>query len=228
MRRTLLALALGLAVTVAHAHDDTGPGRDIDKVNGGITAEAGQTYGDLNTVNGGIHINKGATVDTAETVNGGIDIDDEARVGSAEAVNGGISVGQKVTIRDGVETVNGGIRIGFLSQVGDDVETVNGTITVQQTDVGGRIHTVQGDITVGAKSHVHKGIWVEKNSHGTGWSLRANPRIPRIVIGPNAIVDGELRFDREVELFVHPTAKIGTVTGATAKSYTDTLPPRAD
>jgi len=229
MRRTLLALALGLAVTAAQAHDtDARPGHDIDKVNGGITAESGQTYGDLNTVNGGIHINSGATVDEAETVNGGIDIADDAKVGSAEAVNGAIKIGQRVTIGKGVETVNGGIHVGFLSRIGGDLETVNGTIMVQQSEVAGRIHTVQGDITVGAKSHVRNGIWVEKNNHGTGWNFRPTARIPRIVIGPNAVVDGELRFEREVELFVHPTAKIGTVTGATAKAYTDTLPPRAE
>lgn len=227
MRRTLLALALGLAVTAAQAHDDTGPGRDIDKVNGRITAEAGQTYGDLSTVNGGIHINDGAIVETAETVNGGIDIDDNAKVGSAEAVNGGISVGQKVTVGDGLETVNGGIRVGFLSTIGGDVETVNGAIVVQQTEVKGQIRTINGDITVGAKSHVRKGIWLEKPK-GWNWTGSKKPRIPRIVIGPDAVVDGELRFEREVELFVHPTARIGTISGATAKAYTDTLPPRAD
>jgi hypothetical protein len=57
------------------------------------------------------------------------------------------------------------------------------------------------------------------------WGSR-KPKVPRIVIGPNAIVDGELRFEREVELFVHPTAKIGKVIGATAVPYTDSLPER--
>jgi len=216
MRRTLLALALGLAFTAAQAHDDTGPGHDIDKVNGGITAESGQTYGDLNTVNGGIHIHDGAIVDTAETVNGGIDIGDNAKVGSADAVNGAIAV---------LERVKCGSPVGFRSRYGGDVESHNGTITVQQTEVTGRLHTINGDITVGAKSHVRNGIWLEKPK---GWNWSGKSRIPRIVIGPNAVVDGELRFERQVELFVHPTAKIGAVTGATAQAYTDTLPPRAD
>ena len=34
--------------------------QDIDKVNGSITAEAGQTYGDLETVNGSIHVEANA------------------------------------------------------------------------------------------------------------------------------------------------------------------------
>lgn len=66
------------------------------------------------------------------------------------------------------------------------------------------------------------GIKVEKP---TGINL-GKQRVPRIVIGPRATVNGELRFEREVELFVHTSAKIGRVTGATAQPYTDTLPER--
>jgi hypothetical protein len=90
--------------------------------------------------------------------------------------------------------------------------------------VAGKLETVSGDITVGAKSVVRGGIHVDKQ-HGMSWGHK---RIPRIVIGPNAEVQGELRFDREVELFVHPTARIGHVTGATAQTWTTTLPARRD
>ena len=45
---------------VVSAHDHDGPGRDIDKVNGSITASAGEAYGDLSTVNGGIDLESGA------------------------------------------------------------------------------------------------------------------------------------------------------------------------
>jgi hypothetical protein len=73
---------------------------------------------------------------------------------------------------------------------------------------------------------VHGGILVEKNKGlQIGWGSH-KPKVPRIVIGPNAIVDGELRFERDVELFVHTTAKVGKVIGATAVPYTDTLPER--
>ena len=40
-----------------------------------------------------------------------------------------------------------------------------------------------------------------------------------MIIGPNARVDGPLVFEREVELYVHDSAKIGPVTGATAVRY---------
>lgn len=222
MRPTLLALSLALVLSTAQAHDDQG--HDISHVNGGITAESGHSYGDLDTVNGGISLQKGAIAGGVETVNGGISAEDDVQVESLETVNGGIRAGERLKVARGVETVNGGIHVDFNSHIGGDVSTVNGGITVRQTEVDGKLSTVNGDITVGARSHVHGGIRVEKQ-HGISWGKR---RVPRIVIGPNAVVDGELVFEREVELFVHASAKIGKVVGATARPYTDELPPRAD
>ena len=62
--RTALLLTLALATTPALAQ------QEISKVNGSITADAGQTYGDLDTVNGSIRIGDGVTAEDASTVNG--------------------------------------------------------------------------------------------------------------------------------------------------------------
>ena len=221
MRRNILALALVLAAGSAVAHDDD---HEISRVNGGITAEAGQRYGDLDTVNGGIRVRTGASAGDVETVNGGISLETDTQVESAEAVNGGITAGERVHVARGAETVNGGVRFGFNSRIGGDVATVNGGITLKQTEVVGRVQTVNGDITIGARSRIHGGILVEK-PHGFGLSWGKH-RIPRIVIGPNAVVDGELHFEREVELFVHSSARIGPVSGATAQPWTESLPAR--
>jgi hypothetical protein len=51
-------------------------------------------------------------------------------------------------------------------------------------------------------------------------------RKPRIVIGPNAVVDGDLVFEREVTLYVHSSARIGKVTGATAIPFDTPRAPR--
>jgi len=222
MRRTLLALTLALAVSGVQAHDESG--KDISRVNGGITAEAGKAYGDLDTVNGGISVHRGAVAGDVETVNGGITLDDEARVGAVETVNGGIGAGERVKVAGGAETVNGGIRFGAGSSVGGNVITVNGGISVKQTVIGGNIETVGGDITLEDKSTVHGDIVIEKPQ---GWGLSwGKQRIPRVIVGPGSVVDGDLRFEREVELFVHSSARTGRVTGATVQPYTDKLPPR--
>jgi hypothetical protein len=48
---------------------------------------------------------------------------------------------------------------------------------------------------------------------------------PRIVIGPNARVDGAMVFERPVVLYVHRSAKVGSITGATPIAYsTDRAP----
>jgi hypothetical protein len=76
---------------------------------------------------------------------------------------------------------------------------------------------------VGIGSHVHGGIHVEKP--GPSWISLHKNKPPRIIIGPNAQVDGPLVFEREVVLYVHTTAKVGSITGAKAIPFsTDTAP----
>jgi len=214
--RTALLLTLALAATPALAQ------QEISKVNGSITADAGQTYGDLDTVNGSIRIGEGATTEDASTVNGSINIGDKAVADSLETVNGSIRAGKDVNVRNDVETVNGSIFIDRGGVVGGDVETVNGAIGIVSTQVGGSIKTVRGDVTVGVGSKVRGGLRVEKS---TGFFNTDNKKPPRIVIGPHAEVNGPLVFERPVVLYVHTSAKIGPVTGATATPFsTDTAP----
>ena len=224
MNRTLLFTVLLAAAGVAQAHDEQRI-RDIDKVNGSITAEAGQFYGDLSTVNGGIDLQRGAKVEDMETVNGGIEAGDEVVARSVSTVNGGIRFGQRAQVDGDVETVNGGIFFDRGSNVRRGVSTVNGGIGLVDTDLGGGIETVNGDITVGVGSHVKGGIRVEKPTGN--WGLRmGKPKVPRIVIGPNAVVEGNLVFEREVTLHVHQSARIGNVSGATAQRYSTATPPQ--
>ncbi|KOR43946.1 hypothetical protein ADT25_11570 [Xanthomonas oryzae] len=198
MKPQILLLALSLVCTSAWADED------VSKVNGRISADAGKTYGSLETVNGSIEIGAGAQTKHVETVNGGIRIGDNARTGGVETVNGAITLGQKVTVSGGLETVNGSIGL-----VG--------------TELGKGIETVNGDITVGMGSHVRGGIEVSKPTFG--FSFQPS-RTPRVVIGPDAVVDGPLHFEREVTLYVHRSAKIGAVSGATARSFDSDVAPK--
>ncbi|UOV00272.1 hypothetical protein [Pseudoxanthomonas mexicana] len=213
--RTALLLTLALATTPALAQ------QDVSKVNGSVSADAGQAYGDLETVNGSVSIAAGATVEDASTVNGSITVGDKAQAASLETVNGAIRIGKDVQVRKDVETVNGSIFTDRGTTIGGNVDTVNGAIGLVGTQLAGGIETVNGDITVGIGSHVNGGIKVEKPR---GWSMKPR-RDPRIIIGPNAVVEGPLVFERPVTLYVHTSARIGAVTGATAKPFsTDTAP----
>lgn len=226
MNRFLLCSTLLAASSIALASPqaDSRP-HAIDKVNGGILAEAGQAYGELSTVNGGIQLQRGSRAEDVETVNGGIRAEEDVGVHDVSAVNGEIRFGRKAGIAGSVETVNGGIFIDRDSRIAGDVGTVNGSIGLVGTRVAGDIETVHGNITVGADSHVVGGIRIEKPKGSLDWLL-GNKKTPRIVIGPNAVVEGPLVFERKVKLYVHASARIGSVSGARATRYTGSTPPK--
>jgi hypothetical protein len=190
-------------------------GIDVDKVNGSIHIESDQQAGDLSTVNGGIRVDSGGSAVKVSTVNGGIELGDRVTVDSVETVNGGIELGQGARVTRTVEAVNGHIQLAPGADVAGKASNVNGRISLDGAHVGGGIETVSGDIEIGANSRVDGGILVEKPS---GWSWGKNKN-PRIVIGPHAVVDGSLDFHREVDLYVSDTAKIGTISGATANKF---------
>ncbi|PBJ84094.1 hypothetical protein CMZ84_06495 [Lysobacteraceae bacterium NML93-0399] len=242
VRARLRPASLLLAVTLALS-GATFAQSDISKVNGGVEAEAGQTYRDLSTVNGGIRIGDNATARDVETVNGGIRAGDGITVEDMETVNGGIQTGARTQAKS-LTTVNGGIRVGadaridgnvesvsggiFVdrgSRVDGNVSTVNGAIGLVGTEVTGDVKTVNGDVTVGAGSQVRGKVVVEKPS--SNWfPVTISRRNPRVIIGPDVVVDGPLEFKREVTLYVHASARTGAISGATAIPYDSARAPQ--
>lgn len=232
--------ALFLPLSVALALPVHAQVQNIDKVNGAITAETGQRYGTLETVNGSIRIEAGAQTGKAETVNGSIRVEANAHSGSLETVNGSITVAERARA-GALETVNGSIRVGTGVVIGGPVSTVNGSVFIDRggrvagaietvsgsiglvdTDVAGGIETVSGDVTVGVSSHVQGGLVYRKPRQ---WLSISRRRLPRVVIGPDARVDGPLVFEREVALYVHQSAAIGAVTGARPVRFSTAAPP---
>ena len=217
MKRLFLLLLLSVNAPLALAAED------ISKVNGSIQTQANTTYGDLDTVNGSIQLASNVQARGVETVNGSVRTEDNVQARNIETVNGAIRAGRNLVLSRGLVTVNGGIYVDRGGRIGGGVETVNGGIGLVATQVDGDIETVNGDITVGIDSVVKGGIKVNRPSFGI--SLTA-PRKPRIVIGPNAVVEGPLVFEREVVLLVHDSARIGPVTGATPQRFDSETAPR--
>lgn len=214
MRTSILPLVVLIAFAGSAAAERL---TSIDKVNGSIRTEQGQAYDSLETVNGSITLAAQVQAESVETVNGSISLNEGARAESVETVNGSISFGAS-SQAGSAETVNGSIRLDRGAAVQRDVETVNGAIRLEAATIGGDVETVNGDITLLDGSRIAGGITIEKPS--TGWfNWGGNTRLPKIVIGPNSEVVGALVFKREVELFVHESARIGRVEGAEAKRY---------
>lgn len=195
---------------------------DVSKVNGAIEIAADQRAGDLSTVNGSIRIQPGAAVGEAETVNGSIALGERGAAESLETVNGTVKVDAEARVTEEVQTVNGSVTLGRSADVQGGVRTVNGDIRLDAAHVAGGIRTQEGDIEVGAGSRVEGGIRVEKQGGGFHFSLWKST--PRIVIGPGAVVQGALEFEREVELYVSDSATIGEVKGAKAVRFSGPEP----
>jgi DUF4097 and DUF4098 domain-containing protein YvlB len=191
-------------------------------VNGSITVPANLHSGSLDTVNGSIHIDDNAIVTTASTVNGSINLGAHATADSLSTVNGGVTVNDSARVTRGLTTVNGSMHLHSGAEVGGHVRNVNGHIVLTGAHVAGGLQTVDGDIDVVSGSHVEGGILVEKMS---GFNFGFSNRKPRIVIGPGSVVQGDLRFDRPVQLYVSDKATVGPITGATPITFSGDKPP---
>jgi hypothetical protein len=184
-------------------------------INGPVDIPAGTTAESATTINGGVTVGDGAKVGEAATVNGGIRLGADSTTSSARTVNGGIDVGNGAHIAENVEAVNGGIHLGNGADVGGSLTNINGGIRIDSAHVGKGISTYNGDIEISNGSHIEGGIHVQKPDFGN----ESMKRVPRIVIGNGAVVDGTLKFDRDVKLLVSDGAKIGPVEGATVQLF---------
>jgi DUF4097 and DUF4098 domain-containing protein YvlB len=188
-----------------------GDSHNLSTVNGSVRAEPGLSYGKLSTVNGNVRVGRGATADEAKTVNGEIVVDDEARLGELNTVNGSLEIGDGVTVARTASTVNGGVEIGKRTHIGGDVSTVSGEIEIKGAEVAGSLTTHNGDIELTEGARVLGGIHIKKkNDVNWGWG-KDDP--VEVHICGTCVVEGELRFDRPVELRVDQGAKIGNVIG---------------
>jgi DUF4097 and DUF4098 domain-containing protein YvlB len=191
-----------------------GDGRDVTSVNSSVTANDGQAYGKLSTVNGDVHVGRSATADEAHTVNGSITLENDARVGEVHTVNGSLNINEGVAIEREAHTVNGDVEMERRSRVGGDVATVSGDIDLAGAEVGGELRTVNGDIDLTDGSRVRGGIYVKKNK---SWNWGKDDDPVKVHICATCVVEGDLRFERPVELRVDNGARIGKVIGDDVK-----------
>jgi DUF4097 and DUF4098 domain-containing protein YvlB len=219
-RRSLAFALVSVFVTLAGC-DRGDDGNETQKINGSVHVAAGKAPSSAETVNGGIDIDDNAAVTAANTVNGGIHLGAHATADALNTVNGNITVGAGAHVAKGAETVNGGLTLRDGAEVLGTLGNVNGKIDLAAAHVAGGIKTTNGDITIHGPSHIEGGILVQR----TNSFIHFGNSVPRIEIGPGATVQGNLRFEREVKLYVSDKATIGPVTGATPIPFTGDTPP---
>jgi DUF4097 and DUF4098 domain-containing protein YvlB len=217
MARYVMATLTAVLVVAFGALAGCGSG----SINGPVRVAAGQKMGDVATINGSVTVEDGATVGSAATVNGAVSLGANVSAQSVKTVNGEVRVGDASRVSGDVFTVNGSVILDDRADVSGKIGNINGGIRLKSAHVGGGITTVNGDIDVGSGSHVDGGIHVEK----PGMS-NSNRHRSRIVIGPNAMVNGGMRFEREVKLYVSDSAQIsGPIEGATPEKFAGDQPP---
>jgi DUF4097 and DUF4098 domain-containing protein YvlB len=222
MNHCVLAAAAALFAGTAFAAPP-----DVSRINGGVEVTAGEPRGEVSTINGSIHIEDRAVVGRAHTVNGGITLGAGATAQALSTVNGSISVRAGAKVSGIVKSVNGGIALEPQAEVSGHLSNVNGQIRLDAAHVAGGIETVSGNIDIGPRSRVEGGIWV-RNTCSTGfwaWLFASHCEPSDVVIGPDAMVQGTLRFEHEVKLYVSTRARIGPVQGAKAIVYSGERPP---
>ncbi len=88
---------------------------------------------------------------------------------------------------------------------------MNGDITLEGSEVGGDLSTVNGDVELSGGAVLRGDLVVEKPSM---WSWgRKSSRVPQIIIGPGSRVDGVIRLEREAKLYLSESAEVGGVEG---------------
>jgi len=187
-------------------------GRNISNVNGSVHASPGETYDTLSTVNGDVRVARGATAQVAKSVNGEIVLEEDVKVGQVSTVNGSVRIEDGAAVDHEATTVNGGVHVGKRARVGGDVSSVSGEIELEGAEVAGKVQTYNGDIDLTEGARVLGGIHIKKPRDGSDWGSKHNSP-PEVHICSTCVVEGELRFDRPVELRVDPGAKIGQVIG---------------
>jgi DUF4097 and DUF4098 domain-containing protein YvlB len=212
-------IGLMIALCGCSGSDDSNA---LRKVNGSVHVPAGRAAESAETVNGNISVDDDAAVAAVNTVNGGIRIGAHATADSLTTVNGNIVLGAGARVARTAQSVNGGVALRDGAQVTGAVSNVNGKIELTGAHVAGGIKTVNGSIAIFGPSHVEGGILVQKSG---GQFIHFGNDVPRIEIGPGASVQGDLRFEHEVKLYVSDHATIGPVTGATPIPFTGDTPP---
>ncbi len=206
-----------IRITAGSANDE------YSSLNGSITVDDGvqRPEADLSAVNGSIAIGSDVALGDVKTVNGAIRIAGNARLEDVGSVNGRIEIARGAQIDGEVTTVNGRVRLDEGSAVTGDVGSVNGRISLRSTQVQGDVSNYNGGIEVLDGSIVTGDVVVKKpDDHGGDWQ---NER-PRVVIGRNSQVLGRMIFEREVDLYVHDTATVGDIEGASPSRFSGSRP----
>lgn len=172
----------------------------IDKVMGSASVNSDEHYSDISLVNGSLTMASNSSAKNVSLVNGSIELGDNVQILSAATVNGSIETGTGLKVAGDLTTVNGRVEPGSQAVIDGSIATVNGDIELESGEVGKDISTVNGDITLTGNTRVKGDIVYKprgKRKMFFGW---INNEKPVLRIAANAVVEGNIILQQEVEL----------------------------
>jgi len=199
-------------------------GRNVSNVNGRIVVGTGMQVNDVETVNGRILIEDGAVARVVESVNGRIEIGgSSAQIAAVESVNGRITADNGGNITGTADSVNGRIHFSNVT-VGKSIRTNNGDIRLYDVVVGENVETEHGDISLENSIIENDLIIREKRFSALSDLFNWNFGEQRVVVGPGSEIKGTLLAQEEITLYVHDTAIVNNIIGATPRSFSGSRP----
>ena len=225
LHRVFLALVAAVSLAACDAsvnepvvvEDGTEDAAGRSTVNGSIRVgdDATVTSGSFRSVNGSARIGSRSVVPSVTLVNGQITVGDDSETGSLATVNGDIQVGSGTRVNEGIESVNGAVSLLEGATVNGGISTVNGRVTLDGATVNGDVENVNGGMTLTGAAVINGNLAVRRPR-----GVDVQDQVPVVAIGPEATITGSLTFEREVDLQLSRSAKVGEIIGATPE-YVD-------
>jgi len=206
--------------SIVYTGEHSGP-PDLKTTNGRIEVGNGLTVGTVKTTNGTISLGEKVVAEEIKTTNGAIHIDSGSQVGEVRTTNGGIKIVNTVVNGD-VRTTNGALTVSERSQIVGSVITTNGGIYLDQVNVGENVQFTNGKMVLDESEIVGDIIVNEGGSNG--WFNWGNNKKPIVIVGRDTTVKGKIIAKRDIELYVHESAKVGEIEGAEAEVFSGDRP----
>ena len=198
---------------------------------------------DISTLGGDIRLANHVQAGDVSSISGNISTAENVTVDEVSSINGNIRIGTGNRIKGDINNATGQTYIDRRTQIQGNLGTAIGAVGIVDSTIHGNITAYDSDLTVDANSRVQGNIfYCASNPKGFISSLfnrlstndkqqrtesaqkavcahstinrKHDAFLPTVIIGKQAIVDGDLTFQRRVRLYVHETAKIGKVNGA--------------
>jgi hypothetical protein len=162
-----------------------------------------------------------AAGENADTGSRSVRVPAGTAVGVIDTGSGSIELGAGSSVRGKIDSGSGSVDFNGVTVEGP-IDTGSGDISLVDCQLRDDLRTTRGEVKLEGSTRVDGDLIIRKSKcWGICWG---DDQPTRVIIGAGASVAGEIRSERETELWVHETARIGKVSGAEVKRFSGERP----